>query len=78
MQRNEKLLCIQGLCATEIAVRDSETCQIYQKKNSGFSIVNCSLYLEIMLPAWIVLEMEHRLQKQYLNILFRVTGIVLL
>jgi len=51
MQRNEKLLCTQGLCVTEIAVKDSETCQIYQKKNPGFSIVNCSLCLKIMLPA---------------------------
>lgn len=76
MQRNEKLLCTQGLCVTEIAVKDSETCQIYQKKNPGFSIVNCSLCLKIMLPAWI--EIEHRLQKKDLKILFRVTGTVLL
>ena len=68
MQRNEKLLCTQGLHVTETAVKDSETCQTYQEKNPGFSIVNCSLCLEIMLPAWIVLEMEHRLQKQYFKI----------
>ena len=51
MQRNEKLLCTQGLHVTETAVKDSETYQIYPEKNPGFSIVNCSLCLEIMLPA---------------------------